>query len=853
MTLFENYKLQENIFFRNTIFNSYIEVFDFINEKIGNPLHKNIKLRNYQKEALGLFFYHYEKDKKQMPIHLLFNLATGSGKTVLMAYAIYYLHKNGYSNFVFLVNSTSILTKTIDNFVNLSSEKYLFKENLDLEIRETDSFFEKFFNNIINIKFTTIQGLSSEIYTKKENAINLEDLQNNKIVMLADESHHLNSSTKSDREIKKDNKSWENCVISLLEANKDNLLLEFTATIGNDLNVLKKYEKKIIYKYDLKNFREDRYTKEIELAQLSDNENDHYKDRIILSILNNIYRQKLFEEIKHSVTPVILFKSNTTTQNSINHQRFLEQIKKMSHFEIQRFFEKYINKKNKSDLCVQMENILDLFDSYENIVIFIKNLFNENTVKIVDSENSKNEDLSFLNKLDSDKNQIRAIFQVDMLNEGWDVLSLFDIVRLHDGRSNVTNKKTGQIEVGKQTIREAQLIGRGARYFPFSFGDKENKGKRKFDSDIENKYRILETMFYYSGNDNLYISELKSTMKKEGIISDKDSKEIKLKLKEKTIERAKNEEIHLFVNNIEKSNLKTTIKEIKDDASNYREIFEDINIYSSVNAFEDLNEHKDEQEIEIKTYEGTLKEHGFKKGLIYKSLRRNSFFRFNNLERYIKDINSIRELINIIENITLTIYTNNNLNENEKLKILENINTRIKKFIEKNTINKKSKEFKKINLLDIFSEEKTIRVDKKMEEKINNEEWFSHESFCGTKLEHDFINEFGHQLQNKDFSIYENHLLIRNERELTIYNEEGRAFQPDFIWLFKKHNKHAFYQVFIEPKGEHLIEKDSWKEEFLKSINKKIESDNFVFHILGTKFFEENDNKNYWVFIKNNI
>ncbi len=74
MTLFDNYKLQEDIFFRNTRFNSYIEVFDFVNEKIGNPLNKNIKLRNYQKEALGLFFYHYEKDKKQMPIHKPFTL-----------------------------------------------------------------------------------------------------------------------------------------------------------------------------------------------------------------------------------------------------------------------------------------------------------------------------------------------------------------------------------------------------------------------------------------------------------------------------------------------------------------------------------------------------------------------------------------------------------------------------------------------------------------------------------------------------------------------------------------------------------------------------------------------------------
>ncbi|WP_429987176.1 hypothetical protein, partial [Mycoplasmopsis bovis] len=61
--------------------------------------------------------------------------------------------------------------------------------------------------------------------------------------------------------------------------------------------------------------------------------------------------------------------------------------------------------------------------------------------------------------------------------------------------------------------KEAQLIGRGARYCPFTFdNDEDFKYKRKFDYDIENQYRILETMLFHSKNDSAYIQELKRAL-----------------------------------------------------------------------------------------------------------------------------------------------------------------------------------------------------------------------------------------------------------------------------------------------------------------------------------------------------
>ena len=58
------------------------------------------------------------------------------------------------------------------------------------------------------------------------------------------------------------------------------------------------------------------------------------------------------------------------------------------------------------------------------------------------------------------------------LNEGWDVLNLFDIVRCYTTRDAKAGKP------GKTTVAEAQLIGRGARYFPFVTDDYPDQYQR---------------------------------------------------------------------------------------------------------------------------------------------------------------------------------------------------------------------------------------------------------------------------------------------------------------------------------------------------------------------------------------
>ena len=127
------------------------------------------------------------------------------------------------------------------------------------------------------------------------------------------------------------------------------------------------------------------------------------------------------------------------------------------------------------------------------------------------TDNSVEKQLA-VNTLEDAQNPYRLIFAVDMLNEGWDVLNLFDIVRLYETRQSSGRK------ISPYTIKEAQLIGRGARYCPFTINDSQDRYKRKYDDDLTNEMRICETMYYHSKQDSRYITELRYALTEIGLL-----------------------------------------------------------------------------------------------------------------------------------------------------------------------------------------------------------------------------------------------------------------------------------------------------------------------------------------------
>lgn len=99
-------------------------------------------------------------------------------------------------------------------------------------------------------------------------------------------------------------------------------------------------------------------------------------------------------------------------------------------------------------------------------------------------------------------------------------MNLFDIVRLHETTNNNKQNKPDRI-----TVIEAQLIGRGARYYPFKLPNKPVHYTRQFDAETNHKLRICETFLYHSSYNSKYIKELQTALVEIGITADKATAE----------------------------------------------------------------------------------------------------------------------------------------------------------------------------------------------------------------------------------------------------------------------------------------------------------------------------------------
>lgn len=496
---------------------------------ISDNLKPGFGQRPYQIESFQRYILCHNEDfagKPRKPFHLLYNMATGSGKTLVMAGLMLYLYEKGYRNFLFFVNSNNIIKKTKDNFLNPQASKYLFNDKIvvdgrEVYIKETDTF-ESADDKNINIKFTTIQQLHIDLNNTKENSVTYEDFKDKKMVLIADEAHHLSSATKSNGDLFG---SWEGTVLEILNQNFENILLEFTATLDYDSSeILSKYQNKVIFKYDLAQFRNDKYSKEINLIRSSYNE----KERIIQALILNLYRQELATTNNINLKPVILFKAKKTIkeseQNKINFHKLVDEMSATLVDQIRNTATVPIIQKAFKFFDAQTPSITS-----SEIAKRIKSNFKfENCISANNDEEAELNQIR-LNTLEDENNPIRAIFAVQKLNEGWDVLNLFDIVRLYEGQNTGGTNTT----VGATTLSEAQLIGRGARYFPFTLEEGQDKFTRKYDDDQTNDFKILEELYYHTKEDSRYISELKKALVESGIYEDEDklvSKQLTLKL-----------------------------------------------------------------------------------------------------------------------------------------------------------------------------------------------------------------------------------------------------------------------------------------------------------------------------------
>ena len=831
--------------------------------------------------------------KKDEPTHLMFNMATGSGKTMLMAACILHYMHLGYKKFLFITEQTNIKDKTEENLVNKLHQKYLFDDQLMInservELKKVNSFSK---TKNYEIRIETIQSLHLDLQesNQRENINSIQELNDLDLVILADEAHHFNVMAKSPKSEKDVEESWENTILNKifrhskisLEENK-NKLLEFTATIPEEKNVLEKYQDKIIYDLPLKKFREAGLTKEIKIVTFTLSQ----KEKILYALVFNWYRHKV--ALKHGIKnfkPVILFRRKTIEESRSDYDEFLKIVKNLTIDDFN-FLSTDIPNKIEDENLGQSNNfghtrasqILEELEdpSMRNeLVDFIKENFNEKSVVITNSKDNKkkSEDITSdlqkqLNNLEDPRNLIRAIFTVQRLTEGWDVQNLYDIVRMDEGvNEGGTNNK-----FAPATVQEAQLIGRAVRYFPFKhpFGDSY---KRKFDQDLDNELRILEEFFYFTYDvRSRYLTEISKYLREKGYVDSPDV--IRVEFKEKFIKNNNK----FFKNGVYWVNevLSKDFDEQEDiNAQDLKREYtlQSLEIAEQYVTFSELDrpESVKEKTHDIKFSLSEIEPHILHKALnqIYFDGEYMSFLKFKNLFN-IEDSGDLF-LNTVLSKLTISLNSQfQTLEYMPNKAILKVVKDVLKEFLQEiievkdRNIGTEVLVHERINSLHtspkrkIFKPSEDSKKDQTVMAILDDADWYITSTvldedntrlfyFPGTKEEREFcyyINSMMHLLNDK----YKKVFLLRNEEKIKLYDyQSGKGFQPDYILYLQKDDK-LFYYVLIEPKGPHLINSDSFKESFLDRVNssfgingESLHANNFEYKIIGLPFYTSKD------------
>lgn len=813
-------------------------------------LKSNLKddLRSYQEEALR--YLHYAQIHNEADIrfkHLLFNMATGSGKTMVMASAILYLFKEyGYQNYIFFVHTDAIIQKTKENLLNKLSSKYLFAQSIEIEgerivIEAVDTFPRQPSKNTIYLKLSTIHKIHDELNSYKENSITYEDLAEIPLVLLGDEAHHFNAETKAKGKSKTSTEyeelTWERTIERILALKEKNRLLEFTATINlENKEIYQKYKDKIVYQYDLKKFMTDGFSKKVMLLEA----NQHDDEKMIDAVLLSQYRKLV--AIKHGIKdfkPIILFKSNKIAISKAKQDQFTQIINALTPEKVKQHL---VNKQTQITSSSSIWNKVISYYLNQNLITIVESIqddFKELNILNVNKSDILEEYPVLLNTLENPDNPIRLIFAVAKVNEGWDVLNLYDIVRISESASST---KSG-------TDSEAQLIGRGARYYPFILND-EKSFIRRFDLSTS-ELSVLEQLHYHTINEPAYIRTLHQSLEQADIVVDTDGQGIVEHAKLKPAFKDSHFYKHgqLFFNEVEE----ITGQERSWTSYSLEKQYEIS--YKTANEV-GLDNLTGNQNTVLHTQTLQLDQRYW-----FKALQKIRFFEFSNLKHYFPDLSSLDEFLSdsqYLGGLTINVNLPSKLNlsdlpPREKLQLLETVLTRISENIRRN-YQKYRGTYRFISkpLKDVITDY-TVHVDPNMmiNQRITSEstigkKWYVYDQAILNQLEHKLIKlleQFMQKLNTKYDDIY----IIRNDEKTTRFKltefNGVRGFMPDFIMLMKdKANDDIYYQVFLEPKGDDRLIQDAWKENMLEKINDPnlimVESDENV-RLVGVKFFAE--------------
>ncbi|GAA8692770.1 hypothetical protein oki288_15230 [Helicobacter pylori] len=522
--------------------------------------------------------------------------------------------------------------------------------------------------------------------------------------------------------------------------------------------------------------------------------------------------------------PCILFKSERIEDSKENQERFNAFLENLSPLDLENFFNH-----SRNAFFKDAKNFFDKQKYTPNLAALLQTKFKKSVQINTNNEKELEKSMLLLNSLEDRENPKRVIFSVDKLNEGWDVLNLFDIVRLKNKASQ------------KDTTKDAQLIGRGARYYPFSYNDlKPNQiefYQRKFD--LFNPLSALERLDYHAIYDSEFIAQLKNDLKGLGLGIIDGNKE------KQTIPLTPTKNLKCYY----ASNTKDKNKNLfnKDYTDPVKVKLQSLHVPLFAFGVREKKVDFKEENKGDKTY---YKPHTLNKiplNYFLKALNLKNLD-FKTLKKAFKK-HAFNNKVGFIERYISPLKTN--FHKNQKFddnKILLKLAVYIIENLKDTLLKEQDKyDVSALELKEFETHNRSLSASE-LEKDIPLYEWllFKDMRKLDSDLERDFldfINDHKEVLDKK----FKEWCVLRNDRftELKVFcNIENspyyaQGFEPDFILFAQTHSDEFLgFTCYMEAKGEHLGHSNAWKEEFLEMLeNAALKSHNKKLDLKGLPFF----------------
>jgi len=469
-------------------------------------------LRPYQVEALSAFQLFWkdgfdsrslkekteeagiDDDNKEIVWNKVgFEMATGSGKTLLMGATILDLWHRGYKDFLILTPNTILFDKTIENFTpravksifgdgwnltyNLVTGNSYRDKTCNWEEDRDISFYvfnmQKFYDKAVssgqNAGEDTMKGvpyvrrpLEDSLWRDKtgQHTISfVEFLRERRPVIISDEAHHYQQ------------KKTAEAIFELLPR----AVLEFTATSLEKGGESESFGQDNLYKYPMQRYINEGYGKRIFAVgcgasdeKTTDEVSESDKQKLVWGILIHLLKWEALAAVNAPVKKAMLL----TKARSINHadavNDYLKNWPDSVSSELDDVLEQ-VNREGTDIAKIVRQNIP------KNKAELIKKMSSvAKSVFTIHSENKSDEEI-WTEYQSLDDNKAEIVNQVRIFSEGVDYDNFYTIVVLGD-----TVEKVG--------LAAAQLIGRGLRLY---------KEKREFDilgNELKEQSEILHVV-----------------------------------------------------------------------------------------------------------------------------------------------------------------------------------------------------------------------------------------------------------------------------------------------------------------------------------------------------------------------